>query len=114
MEQEYLNVARQQGGTADSALQNALGVLYNLNRNYERAVDCIKTAIALKPEVGSMQTIRRKKDSTGPSTVESSWSDVGKWRSNARGCGSLSRSAAEIPDLRQGQIQSGNQLYAIG
>ncbi|PAV59429.1 hypothetical protein WR25_13539 [Diploscapter pachys] len=50
VEQEYLNVARQQGGTADAALQNALGVLYNLNRNYERAVDCIKIAIAIKPE----------------------------------------------------------------
>ena len=61
VEQEYLNVARQQGGTADAALQNALGVLYNLNRNYERAVDCIKTAIALKPEVGGMQIIRRRK-----------------------------------------------------
>lgn len=31
---------------ADPELQNALGVLYNLNGTFDRAVDSIKTAIA--------------------------------------------------------------------
>ncbi|EYB95634.1 hypothetical protein Y032_0157g3181 [Ancylostoma ceylanicum] len=50
VEERFLNAARQQSGTADAALQNALGVLYNLNRNYERAVECIKLAIASRPD----------------------------------------------------------------
>ncbi|CAJ0608365.1 unnamed protein product [Cylicocyclus nassatus] len=50
VEQLFLNAARQQSGTADAALQNALGVLYNLNRNYERAVECLKLAIASRPD----------------------------------------------------------------
>ncbi|KJH45614.1 tetratricopeptide repeat protein [Dictyocaulus viviparus] len=50
VEERFLSVARQQSGTADAALQNALGVLYNLNKNYGRAVECIKLAIANQPD----------------------------------------------------------------
>lgn len=50
VEERFLNAARQQSGTADADLQNALGILYNLNRNYERAVECIKLAIASRPD----------------------------------------------------------------
>ncbi|WKX94684.1 hypothetical protein Q1695_011730 [Nippostrongylus brasiliensis] len=50
VEESFLHAARQQSGTADAALQNALGILYNLNRNYERAVECIKLAIASRPD----------------------------------------------------------------
>lgn len=50
VEDKFLSAAHQQNGTADAALQNALGVLYNLNRNFERAVDCIKLAIASRPQ----------------------------------------------------------------
>ena len=50
VEDKYLAAARQQNGTADAALQNALGVLYNLNRNFDRAVECIKLAIASQPQ----------------------------------------------------------------
>lgn len=53
VEERFLNAARQQSGTADADLQNALGILYNLNRNYERAVECIKLAIASRPDVRS-------------------------------------------------------------
>ncbi|PIO62792.1 tetratricopeptide repeat protein [Teladorsagia circumcincta] len=50
VEERFLSAARQQTGTADADLQNALGILYNLSRNYERAVECIKLAIASRPE----------------------------------------------------------------
>ncbi|KAK5978650.1 PeRoXisome assembly factor, partial [Trichostrongylus colubriformis] len=50
VEERFLMAARQQAGTADADLQNALGVLYNLSRNYERAVECIKLAIASRPD----------------------------------------------------------------
>ncbi|KAK6732447.1 hypothetical protein RB195_016683 [Necator americanus] len=50
VEERFINAARQQTGTADAALQNALGVLYNLNKNYERAVECLKLAIASRPD----------------------------------------------------------------
>ncbi|KAJ1354304.1 Tetratricopeptide repeat, variant 2 [Parelaphostrongylus tenuis] len=50
VEERFLSVARQQSGTADADLQNALGVLYNLNKNYDRAVECIKLAIANRPD----------------------------------------------------------------
>ncbi|VDO56908.1 unnamed protein product [Haemonchus placei] len=50
VEERFLRAARQQAGTADADLQNALGVLYNLSRNYERAVECIRLAIASRPE----------------------------------------------------------------
>ncbi|KAE9420823.1 hypothetical protein Angca_007177, partial [Angiostrongylus cantonensis] len=49
VEERFLSVARQQSGKADADLQNALGVLYNLNRNYDRAIECIKLAIANRP-----------------------------------------------------------------
>ncbi|KAK6050445.1 tetratricopeptide repeat protein, partial [Cooperia oncophora] len=50
VEERFLTAARQQAGTADADLQNALGILYNLSRNYERAVECMKLAIASRPE----------------------------------------------------------------
>ncbi|PIO75105.1 tetratricopeptide repeat protein [Teladorsagia circumcincta] len=50
VEERFLSAARQQTGTGDADLQNALGILYNLSRNYERAVECIKLAIASRPE----------------------------------------------------------------
>ncbi len=32
-------------------LLSAFGVLYNLNRAYDRAVDCIQQALQIRPEV---------------------------------------------------------------
>ncbi|CAO4364563.1 unnamed protein product [Caenorhabditis nigoni] len=49
VEARFLDAARQQGATPDPDLQNALGVLYNLNRNFARAVDCLKLAISRNP-----------------------------------------------------------------
>uniref|UniRef100_A0A8R1I3B9 TPR_REGION domain-containing protein n=1 Tax=Caenorhabditis japonica TaxID=281687 RepID=A0A8R1I3B9_CAEJA len=49
VEARFLDAARQQGATPDPDLQNALGVLYNLNRNFERAVDSMKLAISRNP-----------------------------------------------------------------
>ncbi|CAI2339793.1 unnamed protein product [Caenorhabditis sp. 36 PRJEB53466] len=49
VEARFLDAARQQGDTPDPDLQNALGILYNLNRNFARAVDSLKLAISRKP-----------------------------------------------------------------
>lgn len=49
VEDAFISVARRQTA-ADSELQNALGVLYNLGKNFERAVDSLKLAIATKPD----------------------------------------------------------------
>ncbi|CAB3404455.1 unnamed protein product [Caenorhabditis bovis] len=49
VEARFLNAARQQT-TPDPELQNALGVLYNLNRNFDRAVDSLKLAISQRPD----------------------------------------------------------------
>lgn len=49
VEDRFLAAARRQPEGGDASLQNALGVLYNLNRNYERAVDSIKAALSITP-----------------------------------------------------------------
>lgn len=49
VEVRFLDAAREQGATPDPDLQNALGVLYNLNRNFARAVDSLKLAISQNP-----------------------------------------------------------------
>ncbi|KAF8362482.1 prx-5, partial [Pristionchus pacificus] len=49
VESIFLSAAARQN-SADAELQNALGVLYNLGRNFERAVDSLKLAIATKPD----------------------------------------------------------------
>uniref|UniRef100_A0A1I7SRG4 TPR_REGION domain-containing protein n=1 Tax=Bursaphelenchus xylophilus TaxID=6326 RepID=A0A1I7SRG4_BURXY len=49
IENGFLEAARAQTN-ADPELQNALGVLYNLNGTFDRAVDSIKTAIARSPD----------------------------------------------------------------
>ncbi|KAI6230523.1 hypothetical protein M3Y99_01052300 [Aphelenchoides fujianensis] len=50
VEARFLDAARTQANGVDPELQNALGVLYNLNRNFDRAVDSIKAAIARNPD----------------------------------------------------------------
>ncbi|KAI6180710.1 hypothetical protein M3Y98_00750500 [Aphelenchoides besseyi] len=50
VESRFLEAARTQANGVDPELQNALGVLYNLNRNFDRAVDSIKAAIGRSPD----------------------------------------------------------------
>jgi len=51
VEQRFLETARRQfGGEVNDKLQNAMGVLYNLNRNFDRAVDCIQAALSVRPD----------------------------------------------------------------
>uniref|UniRef100_A0AC35FI33 Peroxin-5 n=1 Tax=Panagrolaimus sp. PS1159 TaxID=55785 RepID=A0AC35FI33_9BILA len=50
VEKLFLNVARQQSpNRVDPSLQNALGVLYNINRNFDRAIDSLQTALSSNP-----------------------------------------------------------------
>jgi hypothetical protein len=43
--------AQQQQATGLAAVQNALAVLYSLNRQYDRAVECTRLALDASPEV---------------------------------------------------------------
>jgi peroxin-5 len=50
IEKLFLNAARQQSpASVDPSLQNALGVLYNINRNFDRAIDSLQTALSTNP-----------------------------------------------------------------
>uniref|UniRef100_A0AC34R217 Peroxin-5 n=1 Tax=Panagrolaimus sp. JU765 TaxID=591449 RepID=A0AC34R217_9BILA len=51
VEAMFLDAARRQTvQNIDATLQNALGILYNISRNYDRAIDSLNTALAVKPE----------------------------------------------------------------
>ncbi len=50
LEQKFLAAAQRQP-QLDASLQNALAVLYNLNGNFDRAVDSIRAALGANPEV---------------------------------------------------------------
>ncbi|KAH7726353.1 CRE-PRX-5 protein [Aphelenchoides avenae] len=52
VESRFLAAARRNAAqsSVDPGLQNALSVLYNLNKNYARAVDSVKAALAVKPD----------------------------------------------------------------
>ncbi|MFH4978554.1 hypothetical protein AB6A40_005263 [Gnathostoma spinigerum] len=49
VEQGFLSAANQQGIQPDENLQNAIGILYNLNGDYERAIDAIRSALSCNP-----------------------------------------------------------------
>ncbi|VDM38147.1 unnamed protein product [Toxocara canis] len=49
VEDRFLAAAQHQPEGGDASLQNALGILYNLNRSYERAIDSIKAALSITP-----------------------------------------------------------------
>ncbi|KAL3079027.1 hypothetical protein niasHS_014809 [Heterodera schachtii] len=49
IEQQFLaSAGRDQSDKAE--LQNAMGVLYNLARDFDRAVDCVRSALSFRPE----------------------------------------------------------------
>lgn len=51
VEAMFLDAARKQSPqNVDPTLQNALGILYNISRNYERAIDSLNTALAANPD----------------------------------------------------------------
>lgn len=80
VEHQFLDAARAQTNV-DPELQNALSVLYNLNRNFDRAVDSIKAAIARNPEVYLIVFCFNLAFTESP-TVEPTGSNIGKQQSN--------------------------------
>lgn len=51
IERRFLAAAAKQPEEGVADLQNAMGILYNLNHNYSKAVDCLSLAVQLKPTV---------------------------------------------------------------
>lgn len=50
VEETFLKAAASQPGNVDPALQNSLGVLYNLSGNFDRAVESLQAALHVKPD----------------------------------------------------------------
>ncbi|XP_034489710.1 peroxisomal targeting signal 1 receptor [Drosophila innubila] len=50
LQQVYLEAVRLQPAQVDSDLQEALGVLYNLSGEYDKAVDCYRSAVQVDPQ----------------------------------------------------------------
>lgn len=50
LQQVYLEAVRMQPAQVDADLQEALGVLYNLSGEYDKAVDCYRSAVQVDPQ----------------------------------------------------------------
>lgn len=57
LEQSFLAAAASQP-SIDPALQNALGVLYNISGNYERASDAFRAAVGANPDVINLKYLK--------------------------------------------------------
>ncbi|VDK20487.1 unnamed protein product [Anisakis simplex] len=51
VEERFMKAVQKQSESVDVQLQNALSILYNLNENYQRAIDSLNIALSIEPDV---------------------------------------------------------------
>ena len=45
----YVQAAMYSGAEVDADVQSALGVLFNINHDFQKAIDCFQTAVSVRP-----------------------------------------------------------------
>ncbi|VDK17733.1 unnamed protein product, partial [Anisakis simplex] len=50
VEERFMKAVQKQSESVDVQLQNALSILYNLNENYQRAIDSLNIALSIEPD----------------------------------------------------------------
>lgn len=56
LEELFIKAVHAGGDQLDADVQIGLGVIFNLNGEYHKAVDCFKTALQIKPDVSSTKS----------------------------------------------------------